>query len=96
MTVAAALTVIAEVSVAPVRVAGLKPTVRPAGAPLLVRATSAVKFVRVSVRVAFPDPLPACTDSVVGATAIAMLEAGGAVTVTVSVAVAFATPVPAP
>jgi hypothetical protein len=83
-----------DVRVAPLRVAGLNVTVIPAAA-VLVRATSAVKFVRTSVSVAVPDA-PAARESVVGATASAMLDDGGAVTVNASVVVAFVMPVPAP
>ena len=94
-TAAPTVTVTVEVNVAPVSVAGLKATVMPAGAPLLVRVTSPVKLLRVRVRVAVPFA-PAAIDTVAGATASVMLDVGGAVTVTVNVDVALVTPVPAP
>jgi hypothetical protein len=93
-TAAPTATVAVEVSVVPLSVAGLNVTVTPVGAPLLVRATSPVKFVRVNVTVDVPDA-PACTESVAGFVEIE-IAAAGAVTVSVSVAVAFEMPVPLP
>jgi hypothetical protein len=95
-TAAPTVTVAVEVNVVPLSVAGVNATVGPAGATLLVRATSAVKLFRVSVTVAVPAVPPAGIVKAAGATASAMLDAGGAVTVNASVAVALVIPVPVP
>jgi hypothetical protein len=73
----------------------LKATVIPVGAPVLVRATSPVKLVRVSVTVLVPC-WPCWILTVAGFSANAIVGVTGAVTVTVSVVVWFVTPAATP
>jgi hypothetical protein len=80
--------------VVPLSVAGLNVTVTPVGAPVLVRVTSPVKFVRVNVSVDVPDA-PAWTERLAGFAEIE-IAAAGAVTVRARDAVASEMPVPVP